>query len=90
MPDDLASRTMILARIQTVAADILNDPSLFLTENTTAADVSGWDSLSHVQIVVGVEIAFGMRMTSTEVAQLENVGSMIDLVEAHQAKTAGA
>ena len=90
MPYDLASRSMILARIQTVAADILNDPSLFLTENTTAADVSGWDSLRHVQIVVGVEIAFGMRMTSTEVAQLENVGSMIDLVEAHQAKTAGA
>lgn len=90
MPTELASRSMICSRIQSVASGILNDPNLVFSEGTTAGDIPGWDSLTHVQIVVGVETAFGIRMTSTEVAQLENVGSMIDLVEAHQAKSSGA
>lgn len=90
MPEELGSRSIILSRIRFIASDILNDSDLILTENTTASDVPGWDSLTHVQIVIGVESAFGIRMTSTEVAQLENVGSMIDIVETHQAKNASA
>ena len=86
MPEDLVSRSMILSRIHVIASGILKASTLILTEATMASDVPGWDSLTHVQIVVGVESEFGIRMTSTEVARLENVGSLIDLVEAHQAK----
>lgn len=89
MPEELATRSLILSRIQFIASDILNQSDLALTESTTASDVTGWDSLTHVQIVIGVEAAFGIRMTSTEVSQLENVGSLVDIVEARQAKIAG-
>ena len=61
-----------------------------MTEQTTAQDVPGWDSLTHVQIIVGVEQAFGIRMTSTEVAQLDNAGSLVDVILAHRSRAAGA
>lgn len=90
MPEESLSRSTIMLQIQSVASEVLNDGSLVLSEGTTASEVPGWDSLTHVQIVVGVESAFGIRMSSTEVAQLENVGSLIDVVQARKSKAAGA
>ena len=76
-----AARAEILYTINGIAADILGCPDLQLREDTTARDVNGWDSLSHVQIVVAVENAFGVRFNVTEISQLENAGSLIDLIE---------
>lgn len=83
MDDAGHSRAEILERINRVVVDILGSPDLALTEETTARDVSGWDSLSHVQILLGVENAFGFRLNATEIAQMENTGSLIDLVQKH-------
>jgi len=83
MNDAGNDRTEILKAITRVAADILGSPDLELSEATTARDVSGWDSLSHVQIVLGVESAFGIRLNATEIAQMKNAGSLIDLVQKH-------
>jgi acyl carrier protein len=84
------SRAEILERVQSIASNVLGLPDLQLSEEMTARDVPGWDSLTHVQIIIGVEQAFGIRMTSTEVAQLENAGSLVDVVQQHQARAAGA
>lgn len=73
-------RTDILNKIAEIAGEVLMRPGLTLSEETTARDVPGWDSLSHVQIVIGVERAFGIRLSATEVAQLENAGSLVDAV----------
>jgi acyl carrier protein len=75
-------RTEILQKIQDVVRDQLNDPELMIGEKTRAADVTGWDSLTHVQIIVGVEKKFGFRLKASEVAQLEDVGTLIDFVVA--------
>ena len=84
------TRNEILAKIGSIAGQVLGIPDLHLSEGSTARDVPGWDSLTHVQIIIGVENAFGIRMTATEVAQLENAGSLVDAVERHQAKDASA
>jgi acyl carrier protein len=83
------SRADILERVQSIAGAILGLPGLQLREESTARDVPGWDSLTHVQIIIGVEQAFGIRMTATEVAQLENAGSLVDVVQQHQARSSG-
>ena len=80
------SRTEILQKIQDVVRDELNDPELIIDERTRASNVPGWDSLTHVQIIVGVERKFGFRLKASEVAQLEDVGSLIDLVIARGAR----
>ena len=84
MNDITGDRAAILSQIQAIASRILGLPTLELREESTARDVPGWDSLTHVQIVIGIEQAFGIRMTATEVAQLENAGSLVDVVQRHQ------
>lgn len=60
--------------------DLLDRDDLAITRETTAKDVEGWDSLTHVRIVVAVEQKFGIRFTTTEMTDLPNVGAMIDAI----------
>lgn len=73
-------REEVLGRISQIAGEVLAQPDLVLRPEMSARDVPGWDSLSHVQIVIGVERAFGIRLSAMEVAQLENAGDLADTV----------
>ena len=73
-------RTTILKQINTIFIDTIDNEDVVLTENTQAADVEEWDSLSHIQFVVGIEKHFKIRFTSKEIQRWQNVGEMIDSV----------
>jgi acyl carrier protein len=70
-----------LTRVTDVFRDVFNDDELVISRNTTAKDIPDWDSVMHVSLVIQVEKAFGIRFSSTEVAQLQNVGELVDLVD---------
>ena len=74
-------RNDILARVQEVFRDELEVDDLALTDETTADDVEEWDSLSHVQLVVALEKAFGIKFTSREILSWDNVGDLVDCIE---------
>ena len=40
-----------------------------------------WDSLSHVQLIVAIEKAFGIKFTSNEILSWSNVGQLVDSIE---------
>jgi len=73
-------RVEMLKKITNVFIDVLDDESIILSEATTADDVEDWDSLTHIQLVVGVEKAFNVRFTSSEIQDWENVGEMMDCI----------
>jgi len=63
-----------------VFRDVFDDESLEITEATTAKDVPGWDSLTHIDLIVAVEKHFKIKVTTRDVAGLANVGQLIELV----------
>jgi len=73
-------RAKILKKVNDIFIKVLDDESITLNENTTAADVEGWDSLTQVQLVVSVEKLFKIRFTSKEILSWQNVGQMIDCI----------
>jgi acyl carrier protein len=64
-------------------ADILGLDGLRLEPSMTAADVPGWDSLAHVQIVVAVENDFNIRLRTGEIAAIQTVGELVARVASH-------
>jgi len=71
----------IFARLTPIFHDVLDNDAIELSRELTARDVEEWDSLTHVRLIVAVERAFGIRFQSMEVADLKNVGAMVDLIQ---------
>ena len=75
------TREEMLLKITNVFIEVLDEEDIRLTEQTSANDIEEWDSLTHIQLVVGIEKAFNVRFTSSEIQQWKNVGEMMDCLE---------
>ncbi|HBT69813.1 MAG TPA: acyl carrier protein [Agrobacterium sp.] len=51
-----------------------------LTRETTAADIPGWDSFGHVQLMFELEDRYGVKIDPQQALTCNNVGDLIDLV----------
>ena len=71
----------ILQQVNAIFIDVLEDEEIVLSETTTASEIDGWDSLTHIQLVVAVEKHFNVRFTSKEIQGWGNVGEMITCIE---------
>ena len=74
-------RTEIFEKLNEIFVDVLDLDEVELTDATTADDIEEWDSLSHVQLVVAIENAFGVKFTALEIMKWKNVGEMVSTME---------
>ena len=72
----------VLNEVENIFRDILDEESLNLARETTANDVEGWDSLTHIQLIVAIEKQFKIKFSSKEILSWKNVGELIDSLEA--------
>lgn len=71
----------IYPRLTRIMRDVFDDDNLVVTPELTANDVEGWDSVSHITLVVAVEEAFGIKFKSAELEKMKNVGQLVDEIE---------
>jgi len=74
----------VYQKLNGIFMDVFGDDSLELTPELTADDVDGWDSLTHIRLVVTTEKAFGMKFSAAEVGALKNVGELVQLIRSKQ------
>ncbi len=67
--------------LEEVFRQVFDDPGITLKPETTADDVEGWDSLSHVNLIMAVENRFNVRFNMKEVIGFKNVGDLARCVE---------
>ena len=73
-------RKEIMAELEKIFAEALQEEQVTLTDETTAADVEGWDSVSNVIIISEVEKHFGLKLKLREIIRMKNVGALCDLI----------
>jgi acyl carrier protein len=72
----------IFDQLDQIFRDTLDNDDIHLTENTTAGDVPGWDSLAHISLILAIERHFKIRFSTTEIGGLSNVGELVGLIKA--------
>jgi acyl carrier protein len=72
---------IILNKLTEIMRDVFDDDGIEPTEAMTANDVEGWDSLSHIRLMVSIERRFNIKFTNTEVEKLQNVGELVKAIE---------
>lgn len=60
---------------------VMNNDRLTITDSTTAAEVEGWDSLSHVTLMFSIEQQFNIQFGGDEFSNLNNVGDLRALID---------
>ncbi len=70
----------IFDRVNAVFQRVFHNPSIQVNRETTAKDIQGWDSITHLDIITGMEEEFKVEISGFEVMNLQNVGDLIDLL----------
>ena len=73
--------TEIYEKLTAIFRDVFDENDLSLKPETTADDVDGWDSLTHIRLVLAVSKAFGVKFSASEIGNLNNVGEFVALIE---------
>ncbi len=74
------TREEVYERLNAVFADVFDDDTLTVNDETTAADVDGWDSLVHITLIDAVEEEFDISFDMKTIVKLRNVGEMVDVI----------
>lgn len=67
--------------VQEIFRDIFDNEELIISNETNADDIEDWDSLAQMNLVVAIEKHFKIRFKVEEIANLHNVGEMLELID---------
>jgi acyl carrier protein len=73
-------RNEIKNEVKKIFVSVLKNNTFEISDELTANDVDGWDSLSHMVIVTEVEKKFDIKFKLKDLNKLNNIGNLIDLV----------
>jgi acyl carrier protein len=67
-------------RLSDVFMRVFGLKKIELRDQMSAKDIEGWDSLTHINLIVAVEREFRIKLTTAEVSGLNNVGDLMQLI----------
>lgn len=74
------SQSESFVKLQNIFRYVFDDESLVIARETSADDIDGWDSLTHVNLIMVIEKEFAIKFSLKEMAGFRNVGDMADLI----------
>jgi acyl carrier protein len=70
-----------LGKLNPIFRQVFEDDDIIVKRETTADDIDAWDSLSHINLVMAIEMEFKIRFALGELQSLKNVGHLADLID---------
>lgn len=74
------TREDVLEKLNEIFRDVFDDDSIEVCDSTTSADIDGWDSLEHINLVLAVEQEFDFKFEMGQVVSMKDVGEMVDII----------
>ena len=71
----------VLSDVTSVFRDIFLR-EVVLKPEYTAADVAGWDSFKHIEIIMAIEERFGIKFSTKDLDGMKSVGDLLNQIKA--------
>ena len=68
-------------RLNSIFQEVFKDAAIEIKPETTANDIDGWDSFSHVTLIVAIETRFNITFSQRELLTFKCVGDLIRHIE---------
>ena len=70
----------IYQKLTQILQDVFDDDTIVARPDLTADQVDGWDSFAHLRLIFAVEKAFGVNFAASQIAGLQTVGDLAQLI----------
>lgn len=70
----------ILDALCLIFQDVLKRENICLSNETTAQDIEGWDSLTNMQLISKIEKQFNVRFNFRDIARFRNIGDICNAI----------
>ena len=74
----------IRVQVQDVFRQVFGDPEIVLRDETPIAEMPGWDSMTHLSLMIATEQRFKIKIAAAEISNLKgggrNVGTLVELI----------
>lgn len=74
-----------MTKLDQLLSEILDDASL-VADETPFATLPEWDSMKHVELVVGLETRYGVELAATDIAAMTSRSSALAVLAARGAR----
>jgi len=71
----------VKAGVVKVLSEVLNIPPQKVADTNNFADFESWDSLYHLNVVLGIEKEFGIHFDIQEVMLINSINTAVDLIK---------
>ena len=72
--------SQIMKELTDIFIEVFDDEGIMLSRITCAKDIADWDSLAQIILLSEIQKRFKISFTVQEIAKLQNVGEMADLI----------
>lgn len=73
-------REEVFTELTNIFRDNFEDDTIELSDDTSADDIEGWDSMEQVNLIVIIQEKFKIKFNIDEVNAMKNVGEMVDYI----------
>ena len=70
-----------IEKVNSIFRMVFDNEEINIRAEMTADDVDGWDSLSHVNLILALEKGFNIRFSQREVLSFKNVGDLLKCID---------
>ena len=67
--------------LNSVFRTVFGNPQINLNSETTANDIFGWDSFSHMNLIAAIEDHFNVQFTQYEALNFQSVGELKQAID---------
>ncbi|GAA3641477.1 acyl carrier protein [Flavivirga jejuensis] len=75
------NREDILTKVTNAFSSVLEHTNFELTNETTAEDVDGWESITHMMIITEIEKTFNIKFKLMDLMNMDSVGDLLNTIE---------
>jgi acyl carrier protein len=72
-----------LAELQSILAEAFSADPSELADEASPERISGWDSLTHLNMTVALEEQFGVSLSTDDIMQMQDVAAIRRVLRAH-------
>ena len=72
---------MGIAPLEEIFREVFNDNELALNRELSAKKLKGWDSFTHISLLLGIEERFNITFSTDEMVSFANVGELVELLQ---------